>query len=72
MGQMTLAQTVHQLKKSTKLLINSTKANLTLKIRYAVEKVPWKSKVVHHFQISWPGINNKFKLVIVFVLAKLN
>ena len=52
MGQMTHAQMVHQLKKSTKLLINSTKANLTLKIRYAVEKVPWKSKVVHHFQIS--------------------
>ena len=40
MAQTTRAQTVHPHKRSTKSLTNSTRANLTLKIRYAREKAP--------------------------------
>ena len=72
MDQMTHVLMEHQLKRSINLLISSTRVNLTTKTRYVQEKVLWKNRIASHFQISWPGINNKFKLVKVFALDKLN
>ena len=52
MDQMTPVLMEHQLKRSIKSLISSTRANLTTKTRYVQEKVPWKNRIASHFQIS--------------------
>ena len=72
MALMILALMEHQLKRSIKSHISLTKANLIPKTRYVLEKVQWKNRIAHRFQISWPGINNKFKVVKVLVPDKLN
>ena len=72
MGLMIRALLEKKKKKSIKSHISSIKANLTPKTRYVPEKVHWKNRIAHLFQISWPGINNKFKLVKVPAPHKLN
>jgi len=72
MAPMTPALMEHQLKRSIKSLISSTRANLMAKTRYSREKAHWKNRIVHLIQISWPGINNKFILVKAFAPDKLN
>ena len=52
MAPMTLALMEHQFKRSIKLLISSTRANLMVKTRYFQEKVPWKNRIAHQIQIS--------------------
>ena len=70
MDQMTPVLMEHQLKRSIKSLISSTRANLMVKTRYFQEKAPWKNRIAHQIQISWPGINIKFIPVKAFTLRK--